>query len=219
MPNWCDLDVMMYGSKETLEAIRDKGAEGTYERGSDWNKETRKYDTIENLPNTFSFANFAPIPTELKDTNGMSGGMEELGIAISQGRAGEYTDWYSWCIGNWGTKWDLDQFGATSVSEEITETETVGVYKWGVGGSTAWSPAFQIFQTISEQYPVKIVYQYAEEGMCFFGRAVIENGEVVEDDYREITSEDYKIAGATRDEEGNVDWDNTDEYDLYKVFA
>lgn len=215
MPNWCDLDVMIYGSKETLEAIRDKGAEGTWEQGVDWNRETRQYDRIEIRPNVFSFANFSPIPAELKETTGMSGGLEELGKAISQGRAGTYTDWYSWCIANWGTKWDLGQ-DSTSVSEEITETETAGIYKWGIGSSTAWSPAFEIFQTISEQYPVKIVYQYAEEGMCFFGRCVIENG-VADDDSREITSEDYEKAGAVLDEDGNVDWDLTDEYNLYSV--
>jgi len=146
----------------------------------------------------------------------MSDGMAGLGEAISKGREGTYGDWYSWCVGNWGTKWDLGQ-DSTSVSEEITETEIAGVYKWGVGSSTAWSPAFEIFATISEQYPVKIVYQYAEEGMCFFGQAVIENGEI-DDDSREITAEDYKLAGATLDEDGSVDWDNTDEYDLYKVF-
>jgi hypothetical protein len=53
--------------------------------------------------------------------------------------------------------------------------------------------------------------------MAFFGRAVIEDGEILSDSYREITSEDYKIAGATLDENGDVDWDKTDEYDLYKA--
>jgi hypothetical protein len=64
---------------------------------------------------------------------------------------------------------------------------------------------------------VRVIYNYADEGMAFFGRAVIEGGEILSDNSREITSEDYKIAGATLDEDGNVDWDRTDEYNLYKA--
>jgi hypothetical protein len=75
----------------------------------------------------------------------------------------------------------------------------------------------ELFRKLSEDYGVKVIYQYAEEGMAFFGKAIIENGVIISDGYREITSEDYKTAGATLDEDGNVDWDRTDEYDLYKA--
>lgn len=215
MPNWCDLDVKFVGAKADLEAIIAKGSEGTFEHGTDWNKETRSYDNVEVLPNVFSFENFAPTPADLKDTTGMGDGMAGLLEAQTKGREGSYGDWYSWRVGNWGTKWDLDQLGATSVGE-ITETDEAGVFQFFVCSSTAWAPAFEIFATITEQYPVKAIYRYAEEGMNFFGQAFIEDGEI-DDDSREITPEDYEKAGAVLDEDGNVDWDLTTEYDLYKV--
>lgn len=192
MPNWCDLDVKIYGSKETLEKILEQGSEGTFKTGSDWNKEIMNYEKFEEKPNTFSFDNLVPTPKDLLDGEG----------------------WYEWRVSNWGTKWDLAQ-DELSITE-IVESEN-GNYCFGIGASTAWGPALELFTKVSKDYGVKVVYQYAEEGMCFFGRAIIENGIIVSDSYREITSQDYKNAGAILDEDGNVDWDKTDEYDLYKV--
>jgi hypothetical protein len=84
-----------------------------------------------------------------------------------------------------------------------------------MGFQTAWSPALGIFAKITEQFPdVFVQYKYVEEGMAFFGVAEIYGGEI-EDDTRQITAEDYKIAGAVMDAEGEIDWDNTEEYDLY----
>jgi hypothetical protein len=193
MPNWCDLDVDVIGKKEVLEEILKKGSEGTFPNGTDWNPETNEYRRLEYLPNVFSFENFYPTPKYLLEGEG----------------------WYDWRIENWGTKWDLGQLGETSITE-ISKSSN-DEYEFGIGGSTAWGPATELFRKISEDYGVKVIYQYAEEGMGFFGRTIIENGIIVLDDYREITSEDYKKAGAVLDSDGNVDWDNTDEYNLYKV--
>lgn len=214
LPNWADLDVKFVGSKADLEAIIAKGSEGTYDKHSDWDNESREYKTVEKLKNVFSFENFAPLPEDLKGTVAMSDGLEGLMSAFKNGRSGTYTDSYTWRVANWGTKWDLNQEN-TSVGE-ITETDEAGVFQFFVCSSTAWSPAFEIFATITEQYPVKAIYRYAEEGMNFFGQAIIENGEI-DDDCREISPEDYEKAGAVLDEDGNVDWDLTGEYDLYKV--
>jgi hypothetical protein len=193
MPNWCDLDVDIEGSKEVLEKILEKGSEGTFTVGSNWNKEIMNYESFEKKPNVFSFDNFHPTPKDLLDGEG----------------------WHAWRVENWGTKWDLDQEGAVSLSE-ITPIGNEK-FSFGIGASTAWGPALELFRKLSEDYGVKVIYQYAEEGMAFFGKAIIENGVIISDGYREITSEDYKIAGATLDEDGNVDWDRTDEYDLYKA--
>lgn len=214
LPNWCELEVKFVGAKADLEAIIAKGSEGTFERNSDWNKETKQYDTVEILPNVFSFENFVPTPADLKGTTGMSDGMAGLVEAQTKGREGSYGDWYSWRVGNWGTKWDLNQENA-SVGE-ITETDEAGIFQFYLCSATAWSPAFEIFATITEQYPVQAIYRYCEEGMNFFGECVIEDGNI-DDDCREIESEDYKKAGAVLDEDGNVDWDLTVEYDLFKA--
>lgn len=215
MPNWCDLDVEIIGAKETLEEIIKKGSEGTFTIGSDWNKDIMNYEKFEKKPNVFSFDNFVPTPQFDPNAEDKTKSLEQKVAEWNKGSSGNFDNWYDWRVGNWGTKWDLDQEGATQITE-ITKTGD-GQFRFGIGSSTAWGPALEFFTKLSGLYGVKVVYRYAEEGMAFFGKAVMENGELISDSYREITSEDYKIAGATLDEEGNVDWDNTDEYDLYKA--
>ena len=194
MPNYCDAEVTIYGSRAALTALLAKAGEGTHEVATDWNTETQKYEKTEQVPNTFSFDNFYPTPPEKLEGEG----------------------WYDWRIENWGTKWDLVQNGTTITP--ITDNYEPNLdyeASFGMGFQTAWSPALGIFAKITEQFPdVFVQYKYVEEGMAFFGVAEIYGGEI-EDDTRQITAEDYKIAGAVMDAEGEIDWDNTEEYDLY----
>jgi len=215
MPNWCDLDVDIIGDKNVLETILSKGAEGTFKIGSNWNPEIMNYEKFEERPNVFSFQNFHPTPNFIGVEEDKTKSIEQKTFEWAKGPDGVFDNWYDWNIGNWGTKWDLDQYGAVSLSE-ITDIGN-GKFSFGIGSSTAWSPALNFFAKLTELYPVRVIYNYADEGMAFFGRAVIEGGEILSDSSREITAEDYKTAGAVLDEEGNVDWDKTDEYDLYKA--
>lgn len=194
MPNWCDMVVEMTGDKETLEQIKAQGAEGE--------------------GNLFSFDNFHPTP-DFENTSGINGKpLEETVAEWGKGREGNFDNWYDWRIGNWGTKWDLAQ---DEISVSDVNKLADGTYEFCVSGMTAWSPALELFTRISEQYPaVTITYRYIEEGMSFMGKAVIHNG-IIDDDCREITSADLLKAGAVLDEEGCVDWDKTDEYDLMSV--
>lgn len=200
MPNWASNTVIIYGNREDLQAILDKGAKGTYQQKSDWDEETRTYKTITEQPNQFSFENFLPTPPELLKGEG----------------------WYDWRVSNWGTKWNLGQD-----SVEITD---ITEFEFGDGEkthrvmldfSTAWSPALELFTEISKQFPtVRIENRYWEEGVAYIGEAFMENGECF--DYsEELDNDHYKKAGATMmiDEDGDevVDWDNS-EPDLSLVF-
>jgi hypothetical protein len=194
MPNWCDGDITIYGSREDLEKLVAQGQQGTREVGKDWDSEKREYKTFQTKPNNFSFENFLPTPPDLLNGEG----------------------WYDWRVANWGTKWDLDQDNSI-VGEIVVSTDPSknGEYELGLGIQTAWSPAKGVFQKISEDYPdLHIEYRYVEEGMAYFGIDYFHSGEV-EEDTRKITTEDLKIAGCVVDSEGNVDWEKTDEYDLY----
>lgn len=194
MPNYCDADVTIYGSRADLVALLAKASEGTHEVGTDWDKEIGDYKNKVQVSNTFSFDNFYPTPPEKLE--------------------GE--SWYDWRIENWGTKWDLVQNG-TTITPIVDNCEPAFDHEatFGMGFQTAWSPALGLFAKITEQFPdVFIQYRYLEEGMAFFGIAEIYGGEIY-DDQRQITAEDYKLAGAVLDAEGEVDWDNTDEYNLY----
>jgi len=192
MPNWCDGDITIYGSREDLEKLVAQGQQGTRQVGEGWYSEKREYKTFQKKPNNFSFENFLPTPED-----------------IGEG-------WYDWRVANWGTKWDLDQ--DNTVVTPITKSNDpskIGDYEVGIGLQTAWSPALDVFEKISAEYPdLHIEYRYIEEGMSFFGMTHFHNGEA-DEDTRKITTEDLKIAGCVVDAEGNIDWEQTDEYDLY----
>jgi hypothetical protein len=198
MPNWCDNTVEVVGDKEVLETILEKAKD-------------------ENQP--FSFQKLVPQPEELNDTKHFGSKTSEkegeFENALLGNREFAYTDWYNWRLGNWGTKWDLD-FDTTQVSKIVPTTDGKQ-FKFEIGYSTAWAPALQFWQTLSEQYPIRVKNLYAEEGIGFLGRAFIENGEM-DDECLDITPEIYKSLGVPIAEDGCVDWDNADEYDLYDYF-
>ncbi len=84
MPNWCDNQVTITGSKSVIDKIEkianeEKGAGG--------------------LLNFFH-----PMPKELRDTT--ADGSEDKKLLEKYG----YSDWYGWACDNWGTKWDISEF-------------------------------------------------------------------------------------------------------------
>lgn len=84
MPNWCDNQVTITGSKSVIDKIEkiakeEKGAGG--------------------LLNFFQ-----PMPKELRDTT--ADGSEDEKLLEKYG----YSDWYGWACDNWGTKWDVSEF-------------------------------------------------------------------------------------------------------------
>ena len=92
MPNWCDNQVTITGSKSVIDKIEkivkeEKGAGG--------------------LLNFFH-----PMPKELKDTT--ADGSKDKEMIKKYG----YSDWYGWACDNWGTKWDLNEF--YGVERELT---------------------------------------------------------------------------------------------------
>tara|TARA_B100001769_G_scaffold206690_1_gene166179 strand:+ start:300 stop:773 length:474 start_codon:yes stop_codon:yes gene_type:complete len=70
--------------------------------------------------------------------------------------------WYSWCINNWGTKWDAYDFCDIDVDEECERAEFCF--------NTAWGPAEGIYQYIVDHYPdVDVSWFYDEPGMEIAG--------------------------------------------------
>lgn len=115
--------------------------------------------------------------------------------------------WYDWRVNNWGTKWDLgDEVFIDQMGEGIS-----------LGYQTAWAPNVNFWAQFSKMYPVKISHRYFEEGVCFIGEALIEDGAI--DDYCvDIDEKIYKKAGAIVDADGNIDWDIDQNYNLYEAF-
>lgn len=144
--------------------------------------------------NVFSFENLFPTPSDLLEDDG----------------------WYMWRVNSWGTKWDLNQ----------PHVKLEGPEKGGVEGclvfqlfyETAWSPPLAFWSHVAKKYStLKITQEFFEEGNCFIGQTFLNGEESTVDEYV-LTDEMYFKAGAVFDDEGDIDWDNSAEFDMWKVF-
>ena len=78
----------------------------------------------------------------------------------------EEDNWYDWQIENWGTKWDLRNC-------IIEDDENILSFDF----DTAWGPPEKWLENVSVFYPnLEFKLLYAEPGMSFSGKTVVENG-------------------------------------------
>jgi hypothetical protein len=159
MPNYCNNSVEIYHDDPAmLERVR-KGFNG------------------EGL-----FGELIPCPKELTDT--VSGFMGEDKRAEHEAQQAAnlekfgYRDWYSFCVNEWGTKWDVGADGKPA--QDIPGGLMLGF-------DSAWSPPIQAYEELMEM-GFRIRAMYYEGGMAFAG--VWDNGD---DDY-------YEYGGMTADE-------------------
>jgi len=108
------------------------------------------------------------------------------------------SDWYEWCLHNWGTKWgDYD----TDLSY-YEEGETMAQFYY----TTAWDPGIQGLITISKEYPKLVFVVSYEEGGCeLVGSVGVANGDLLSD-------VEGKFPDFPCDEDGEPDYDQMDEY-------
>ena len=67
-------------------------------------------------------------------------------------------DWYSWCIENWGTKWDTSQLFCSQDDKSLFVT-----------CETAWSPPVGVYRKLEDQ-GWKVDAMYYETGCVYVGR-------------------------------------------------
>ena len=146
MPNWCENRLVVAsedkkGMKKFLSLL------GVSE---DWmDSDRHRPDKVENLLSVFY-----PMPKELEGTKSPSSS----------------PNWYSWCIDNWGTKWDV-----TAYVDDLDTEYLVLTFE------SAWSPPVQWLEKVAKDYPtLDFILRYDEGGMCFMGVAKGRDG-VVDD--------------------------------------
>ena len=110
------------------------------------------------------------------------------------------SDWYSWRIENWGTKWDV----TTPEWERIEDNTFV------LSFDTAWGPPTSLYESIYERDDEwEVTAYYSETGMGFVGK--------FEDGFNELYSYDFEDENWRDDipeelvEFGGLDYD----YDYY----
>ena len=127
----------------------------------------------ESSPTELDFEKILPMPDTIKEllylntqemiTKRLSGTEEEKKsimerlIELQKINEEKYgiKDWYDWCVGNWGTKWN---------AYDGTSNESSVVF------CTAWAPPLPIIKRLAELTGETFVLDYLEEGEGFGGR-------------------------------------------------
>ena len=156
MPNWCNNSVEIYhDDPKMIERVRAAfNGEGLLQE-------------------------FIPVPDDLRNT--VSGFMGEDKRAEHEAQQEAnlqkygYNDWYSFCVNEWGTKWDIGADG--NPAQDIPGGLMLGF-------ESAWSPPIAAYEKLTEMgFRVKAMYY--EPGMAFAG--IWEDGQ---DDYYEYSGLD-----------------------------
>jgi len=128
MPNWCSNSITISGATETIKTLWDDAQ-------ANW--KNNDYGLLDAM---------VPMPTALKGTTSPA---PDDG---SQPAVDGYTNWYDWCVDNWGTKWDVSDEGLEYVDNGDGTSAITGYM------DTAWAP------------PIEATYH--EPGMDFLGEYI-----------------------------------------------
>jgi hypothetical protein len=75
---------------------------------------------------------------------------------------------YSWCVDNWGTKWDTGEIIYAELSPSPTAED---VWELCIDFETAWSPPITAFVHGADRFDFEFDLYYMEEGEGFVGCA------------------------------------------------
>ena len=107
---------------------------------------------------------FIPVPQDLKDTVSGSMGEDHREAHEAQQKANRekhgYSNWYDYCVGEWGTKWDVGGDGQTDIHPDGKMLHTTF--------DSAWSPPINAYEKLVEMgFGVEAMYY--EGGMGYAG--------------------------------------------------
>ena len=163
MPNWCNNNLVL--THEDPAMIQ------------------RAFDALERGE---FLQEFIPVPQELKDTvSGWHGDGEEQRKLEAQQKANVkkygYSTWYDFCVGEWGTKWDVGEQGASDIHPDGKTLHT--------NFDSAWSPPIEAYQKLVAQ-GFEVNAMFYEGGMSFAGTYV--NGECEDFSLENMSADDIE---------------------------
>jgi hypothetical protein len=106
---------------------------------------------------------FIPVPADLQIVAGSVPVAEEVEHKAKEESNREkhgYTNWYDFCVAEWGTKWDI---GGGDASVDDIEGGLM------LGFDSAWAPPLAAYERLKEQ-GFEIIAYYYEPGMAFCGK-------------------------------------------------
>jgi len=126
---------------------------------------------------------FIPVPEDLKITSGYLGSgpeQKELERKTAENvKKHGYGNWYDYCVGEWGTKWDVGGDGQSDIHPDGKMLHT--------SFDSAWSPPVAAYEKL-EQLGFGVDAMYYEGGMGYAG--AFSNG----------TDEELNLEGMSADE-------------------
>ena len=184
MPNWCNNHITITGPNKIIDKIEKIVKEEGDEAFADSSEPKGLLQFMH------------PMPAELRDTT--ADGSEDKKLIEKTG----YSDWYSWAVDNWGTKWEVCEF--YGVDRQYLSEQSEGESTISFGFSSAWGPplgAYDQFLADNEECSLKTYYY---EGGCDF-MGCWDNG-----DDQCVQPSDYKS--------DDTFWDSGLGYDLDEMF-
>lgn len=141
MPNWCNNNLIL----EHDDPAMIKRAYDALERGEFLNE-------------------FIPVPEQLQIVAGSVGDpVEQAKLEADTKRNLEelgYGNWYDFCVGEWGTKWDVGEQGASDIHPEGRMLHT--------SFDSAWSPPVNAYEKL-EAMGFRVEAMFYEGGMGYAG--------------------------------------------------
>jgi hypothetical protein len=184
MPNWCSNNITISGPVETIKTLWD---EANSEDGGLLNA-------------------MVPMPKELKDTTSPSDlDQETQALMIKKFGA---SDWYSWCVNNWGTKWDINTEGL-----EFTDNGdgTASIDGWF---ESAWAPPIGAYEKfLDDMDNCSINASYYEMGMDYAGFWVDGEDRMLEGCHDEFKLPEDERSGLYN--ELDEEWNLSEQYEQY----
>ena len=160
MPNWCNNNLTL--EHDDPDMIR--RAHEAIERGELLNE-------------------FIPVPEDLQIVAGRVGdGDEQKELERKTAENVEkygYGNWYDYCVGEWGTKWDIGEQGCSDVHPDGKMMHA--------SFDSAWSPPINAYEKL-EQRGFRDNAMFYEPGMAFAGS------------YADGNCDDFEISGMSADD-------------------
>jgi len=153
MPNWCDNQVTITGPNSVIDKIE---------------KITKEEDGVTDSSDPQGLLQFMhPMPAELRDTT--ADGSKDKAMIEKTG----YSDWYSWAVDNWGTKWEVCEFYGVD-RQHLNDSLDESTISFGF--SSAWGPPLGAYdQFLADNENCSLIGRYYEGGCDFMG--VWDNGD------------------------------------------
>ena len=146
--------------------------------------------------NPVIFGLIKPVPEALMITAGYLGDTVEQAALVEKEKENlktyGYKNWYDFCIGEWGTKWDA--------KTEYDESYTIEGNQLTIFFDTAWAPPMQIYYAL-EEMGFEVEATYVEQGVGYIGfySDGVDNCEKMEQFYPE-PSDDPEMEDSAMDE-------------------